>query len=179
MKRLTKTYKQELVAGMTDALKENTISILANFSGLSVKEMESLRRSLREKKGRVAVAKNTLIGKAFENVGRTELSDRLKGPIFLVSGTGDDETGLIKTLLDFRKKSGKIELRGAIMGGDVLDSAQVERMGSLPGRRELQAMVIGTLRSPARRLVYSLRYPGSRLVNALKQIGQQKATKES
>jgi large subunit ribosomal protein L10 len=174
MKKLTKEKKKEFVEILTDEIKANNINLLVSFSGLSVSEMQQLRRNLKEAGCNMKVVKNTLLEKAYKNVKFDEMSEKIGGPVFIIWAKSDDEINVIKNLYEFKKKIGKIDVKAGFISDRILSSEELERIGKLPGRKGLEAKIVWCLRLPAMRVVNSLKFPLMKLVNDINQIAETK-----
>lgn len=126
--------------------------IFADYRGLTVKEMQQLRKTLRSKGGEVHVIKNTLFRiAAGEDVNSV--------PAEFHNGTTayayifEDEAGCAKTLLDFAKSSKKLVVKGGFFGGKAFTSAEVIALSELPPRDVLISQVIGAIAAPLSNLV--------------------------
>jgi len=177
MKKLTKERKKEFVEMLTDEIKANNISLLVSFSGLSVPEMQQLRIELKESGCKMMVVKNTLLEKAYKNVSYDEMCNDISGPIFVIWSKESDEIGIVKSLFGFKKKAGKIDIKAGVLGRKIFTSADLERIGRLPGRKELEAGIVWNLKAPIVRIINSLRYPATRVVQDFKQIAETKKEK--
>lgn len=178
MRKMTKERKQEMVQALATKLDTSVISVLGNFSGLSVREMERLRALMREQRAGLAVVKNTFLGRACKGLEREDLCAGLTGPIFLVWTREGDEVGVVKSLLAFQKTAGKIELRVALLRGEVLNADGVAGLGRLPGSREVKACIVTMIRMPALRIVSAVNSPMARLVSILRQLKETKETQD-
>jgi len=174
MKKLTKEKKKEFVEILTDEIKANNINLLVSFSGLSVSEMQQLRRNLKEAGCNMKVVKNTLLEKAYKNVKFDEMSEKIGGPVFIIWAKSDDEINVIKNLYEFKKKIGKIDVKAGFISDRILSSEELEMIGKLPGRKGLEAKIVWCLRLPAMRVVNSLKFPLMKLVNDINQIAETK-----
>ncbi len=174
MKNFTKEKKKEFVKIFTDEIKTHNINILVNFSGLSVPEMQQLRTDLKESGCRMMVIKNTLLEKAYKNTDYYEMCDGIRGPTFTVWSKEIDEIGVVKKLFDFKKKSGKIDIKAGLIGGRLFSSEELEIIGNLPGRKEIEAKIVWSLKMPVLKMVNALKYPVTRLIQDFKQIAETK-----
>lgn len=166
-RKLPTDRKIQAVQDMTDWLDGATIVISTNYAGLPVTDMTSLRRALREKEVRYKVVKNTLAYIAADNVGRPELKEIIQGPSAIAFGYGEP-TDPAKALSEFiRETRSPLEIRGAVLDGRVLDSAQVEQLASLPSRDELVAQMLSRMQSPISGLVNVLNGPIAGLARVL------------
>ena len=159
--------KIQAVQDMTDWLDGATIVISTNYAGLPVTDMTSLRRALRDKEVRYKVVKNTLAYIAADNVGKPELKEIIQGPSAIAFGYGEP-TDPAKALSEFiRETRSPLEIRGAVLDGRVLDSAQVEQLASLPSKDELVAQMLARMQSPISGLVNVLNGPIAGLARVL------------
>lgn len=126
--------------------------IFADYRGLSVKEMQNLRRDLRKKGGEVHVIKNTLFRLAAgEDVNN--LPSEYHNGTTAYAYIFDDEAGCAKTLLDFAKSSKKLVVKGGYFAGKAFSADEVKALSELPPRDVLIAQVIGTIAAPLSNLV--------------------------
>ncbi|MCY3544485.1 MAG: 50S ribosomal protein L10 [Chloroflexi bacterium] len=159
--------KIQAVADMTEWLNEATIVISADYSGLPVTDMTALRRALREQEVSLKVVKNNLAYIAAENAGKPELKEIIQGPSAIALGYGEP-TDPAKALSQFiRETRLPIEIRGAVLDGRVLDSAQVEQLASLPSKDELVSQLLSRMQSPIAGLVNVLNGPIAGLARVL------------
>ncbi len=159
--------KVESVDRIADKLSRSTIAVLADYRGLSVAEMNQLRRSLRELGIEYRVVKNTLARFAAEKAGRQGLAYLLEGPTAIAFGYGD-VTEPPRSLANYLRTS-KVPLRikGALLGERVLTPEEVSLLATLPSRGELIAKLMGGLQAPLSGLLYVLIAPIGGLTRVL------------
>lgn len=143
----TKERKEEIIAELTQDLKKTQALILTDYRGLSVADLQTLRKQLRGMKTRLHVAKNTLIELALERAGMPVPQDLLEGPTALVF-CYNDIAGPAKTLNDFLKDK-EIKVKGAILSGNVLRGAEASALANLPSREQLFGRLLGTINAPS------------------------------
>jgi len=170
MKKMTRERKKEFVDTLTNEIRKNNINLLVSFSGLSVGEMQQLREDLKETGCKMTVVKNTLLEKAYKNMNCDDMSKQITGPVFIIYAKSDDEIGVVKNLYEFKKRTGKINLRAGFISNRILSSEDLELIGKLPGRKGIQAKIVLSLRTPALRIVNSIKFPSMKLVSDLHQI---------
>lgn len=126
--------------------------IFADYRGLSVKEMQTLRKDLRAKGAEVHVIKNTLFrmaaGEDINNVP-AEYHNGTTAYAYIFQ----DEAGCAKTLLDFAKSSKKLVVKGGFFGGKAFSADEVKALSDLPPRDILISQVIGAIAAPLSTLV--------------------------
>ena len=138
--------KQAAVAELVELLKEADTAIVSDHRGLSVADLQKVRRELRTKDIQYRIIKNRLAKIAAEQADRPELVPLLIGPSAIAIG-GPDESTLAKGLLDATKPF-KVEIRGAALNGETVDAAAVSALAALPGREQLLAQLAGGFGSP-------------------------------
>ncbi len=143
-------HKIQQVADLEDRLGRATIAITMDYRGLSVGQMQQLRRTLREIEPttEVRVVKNTMLRRAADNSGKSGLMDVVEEATALIFGYTDEVSaakGLAKFASDARLE---LSIRGGFMDGAVLDTAQIEELAKIPSRLELMAKLAGSLNSP-------------------------------
>lgn len=147
---ISRDKKESLVAELSEILSAAKMTVFAQFSGVSVKDLQELRREARSKNVKIKVVKNRLIKVAMQNVENlktTENSD-LKGQL-LYAFSDEDEVAPAQVLDNFAKNHPEIVILGAFSGtGENLDQAKTNEMAKLPSREQLVAEVVAQLLSP-------------------------------
>lgn len=142
--------KIQQVAELEDRLNRCLIAISLDYRGLTVGQMQQLRRTLREIEPttEMRVIKNTMLKRAAENSGKAALLEVVEEATALVFGY-QDEVSAAKGLDKFARDT-RIDLviRGGLLDGAVMDSAQIDALAKVPGRLELMAKLAGGLSSP-------------------------------
>jgi large subunit ribosomal protein L10 len=140
--------KRQAVAELAELLRSSTAMAVADYRGLKVSDMQSVRRTLRDSGVELHIAKNRLLKIAADEAGRTELKPMLEGPTALATITGD-EVAMAKALQEaFRPYSRVVSLRGGLLGSTAVDSQGVARLATLPGRDVLLGKFAGGIASP-------------------------------
>ncbi len=174
MNKMNLARKEEVVKFLGEIINTSSIAVVASFSGLSVANLEKLRRRLKEQESSLQVVKNTLLRRACEQTQARALIDFINGPIFIAWSKEDDETGLVKTLVEFSGTSGQLNLRAGYLRGEILNSQQLAALAQLPGVKQLRANFVLQLQAPLNRLLYCFQYPARKLVESLKCLTQKK-----
>jgi large subunit ribosomal protein L10 len=159
--------KEQDILALEKRISESTIAIATDYSGMSVTDMTTLRRSLRGQGVDFRVVKNTLTYRAADSAGKPELKEVVKGPTGVAFGYGE-VTESAKALTEFiRETSSALKVRGAVMGNRILNPAEVEALGRLPSKAVLIAKLAGQLQGGISGLVYVLSAPISGLARVL------------
>lgn len=125
--------------------------LLADYKGMTMPETDAFKKLLRGANARVKVVKNSMLGLISSEMG-CELGDKLSGPTAVIFGSGD-VVEVAKILKKFSGDKNKPVLKGGVLEGSVLSSKDVGALASLPGKKELQAKLVGTLAAPMTQVV--------------------------
>ena len=148
---ISKARKDELVAQYIDLLADSKAIFVADYTGMSVKEMEALREEVRKASGSFHVTKNTLLLHALAESNMPVPEGLLEGQI----ATGfalDAAPTLAKALVDYAKKADNFDLKGGIMGEEILSADGVKALADLPTLPELRAQILGLISAPAQNI---------------------------
>lgn len=146
---------------------------VVDYRGLTVKESEELRNSIREAGATMKVHKNTLVRLALKEMDMPSLDEILSGPSAFVFAAGDPIASA-KALKDFAKKNENLVIKGGIMDGAFVDAEAVEKIAALPSREELIAKLLGSLQNPMVKTVRVLNGPMEAFARCVSQIAEQK-----
>ena len=150
---MKKSEKEQLVSELAQKLRGASALYYTDFTGLNVKRMTDLRRRLRKSGVEYVVIKNTLALRAVNESGL--VSERLKGPTGLVLAR--DAVTAAKLLTDFAKENdAKPTVKGGLLDGRALDSAQVKQLATMPSRDQMLAELGAGLQSPMAAFVGAL-----------------------
>lgn len=140
--------KAASIAEIKEKFQSAASVVLVNNKGLDVAQTTKLRKALREAGVEFKVAKNTLVLRAAKEVGIEGLDDLLHGPTNLA--ISKDHVAAAKALKDFfaKDKAPKVEIKGGILDGKVVDAKAVAALADLPSREVLLAKVAGGMQAP-------------------------------
>ena len=146
--------KAQVVADIVEKLKGAQSMVVCSYSGLTVEQVTNLRKLCREQDVHYCVLKNRLVLRALQELGINGMDHLLEGPNAFVFST-KDVTNAPKIVNDFieKNKLTSLEIKGGLMGTEVLDAAGVKALAALPSREELLATMVGCLVSPVSALV--------------------------
>ena len=152
------------VEKIKDRFANAEIVVLTNYQGLNVSEINELRRRFREVEVGYNVYKNRLMKIVADEIGITELDEYLRGPTAVA--TSLDPASPVKVILDFIDEFKKLEIKGGIVGTEVIEADEVKELAKLPSKEELIAKALGGLQAPITSLVNVL-HRGSPLVGLI------------
>ncbi|HEX2765600.1 MAG TPA: 50S ribosomal protein L10 [Candidatus Limnocylindria bacterium] len=171
--------KRQAVAELAELIRESSAMAVADYRGLRVSEMQTVRRTLRDSGVRMTIAKNRLLKIAADEAGRAELKPLLEGPTALVTVTGD-EVAMAKALTEaLRPYSRTVSVRGGVLGDRVIDASQLTRLATLPPREVLLAKVAGGMAAPISGMAGVLAANLRNLVGVLNAVAEKKQQTES
>jgi large subunit ribosomal protein L10 len=150
--------KQELVAEYVERLQRTQALLITEYRGLTVKQLEALRRELRECDSEILVAKNTLIARALTEKGMPVPEQLLKGPTAVAFCYGE-LAAPAKALAKHAKDTKILTVRGGLLERTILNAGSAAALADLPGRDQLRAQVVGALQAPLSGLVNVLSGP--------------------
>lgn len=155
---ISKDKKTTLVADLTELLSNSKMVVYAKYEGLTVAELQELRKMAREANIKIKVVKNRLVKVAMKEIAAYKDTDAsgLTGQLLYALGT-DEDFDAAKVLTKFAKTHAKMELVGGFNGeGAALSKEEVTTLGSLPTKNELIAQVVDTLLSGINGIVSAL-----------------------
>ena len=147
---LLRDKKNQLVAELSEALKDAKMTAFAEYKGLTVADLQELRKNAREAGVSIKVVKNRLVRVAMQEVENLKESDTsaLKGQLVYAIST-EDEIAAAQVLGKFAKNHPDLKLVGAFAdNGDVMDTETVTTLSELPSKDQLIGQIVETLLSP-------------------------------
>ncbi|MCU0315105.1 MAG: 50S ribosomal protein L10 [Fimbriimonadaceae bacterium] len=126
--------------------------LFTEYRGMSVKQLQALRKELKSKGGEVAVVKNTLFKIAAGEDGQNIPENLSSGPT-AIAFIYENEADCAKALMDFAKTNKNLVIKGGLIQGKPLDAAGVDALSKLPPRDILISQVIGAIAAPLTNLV--------------------------
>jgi large subunit ribosomal protein L10 len=166
--------KAATVAEIADEFRSSNAALLTEYRGLSVKQLQELRRSLGEN-ATYAVVKNTLTKLAAKEAGVDSFDELLTGPSAIAFVKGD-AVEAAKSLRDFAKANSPLVIKGGVLDGKPLTPAEIAKIADLESREVLLAKLAGAMTASLTNAVYLLNAPlaqAARLVGALQAKAEQ------
>jgi large subunit ribosomal protein L10 len=174
---ISRAAKEQSVDTLSGELGRIKLAVMTDYRGLTVREVEELRATLRNEGITYRVAKNTLLRLAAKNNPALAGIDpqTFTGPMALALGF-DDEVAPARVIFQYAKKHEALEIVGAITAdGQVLDAAQVKALATLPTREQLIAQVVGTIAAPLSGFVGVMSGNVRSIINVLNALSEAKA----
>jgi len=162
---LDRGEKSELVAALGQIFKTTKVVVVAHYSGLTVAQMQHLRRQMRQAGASVKVAKNRLAKIALQGSDVASIAPLLKGPA-LIAFSGDP-VAAPKVAVDFAKTNERFVILGGAMGKTTLDPNGVKALAALPSLDELRAMLVGLIQAPATKIAQVVTAPATKVARVV------------
>ncbi|MEK7496895.1 MAG: 50S ribosomal protein L10 [Patescibacteria group bacterium] len=170
----SKQAKSELLNNLSNLFKKAKSLVFADYTGLTMKDMQELRRAMRARGVEYEVTKKTLLRKSLESANITSVDvDTLQGMVS-VAVSDSDEIEPAKQVVEFAKTHDKFKLLGGVIFGDFYGASQVAELAKLPGKDVLLARAVGAIKSPLSGFVSVLSGNLRGLVQVLSAISSQK-----
>lgn len=146
---MDKGKKEQVVAELTERLKEAQTLLVADYRGLSVSELDGLRTKMLEHGARFSVVKNTLTRRAAEQAGMDALLALLEGPTAIAFLEADgDPVAVSKALMDAARETRVLEIRGGLLEGRPIGESEISDLSKLPPVEVLRGQVLGAILAP-------------------------------
>ena len=158
---MNKEQKQNYITEMTANFENSEAVLVTHYQGLTVKQLDELRKQMRESGIQFKITKNKITKLALEKTKCKDLSNLFTGPTAVA--LSKDVISSAKILTKFSKENNNLKILGGIMGKDVLDVAGVAKVATLPTLEEARAKIVGILRSPAQKITSILLAPASKI----------------
>ena len=158
---MNKDQKKLYIEEMTAQFDKSEAVIVTHYQGLTVSQLDDLRKKMREHGVKFKITKNKITKLALEKTKCKDISDLFTGPTAVAMS--EDAITSAKILTNFSKENENLKILGGIMGNDILDVAGVQNVATLPTLDEARAKIVGILRSPAQKIASILLAPASKI----------------
>ena len=147
--------KQAIVAELAEKLKASPAGVVVNYQGITVDADTKMRKALREAGVTYTVMKNSLTGRACEEVGLGDMKQYLTGMTAIAIGN-EDPIAPAKILKEYAEKIESFEILAGYLDGQVVDKDTVAKLADIPSKEVLIAKLLGSIKSPLYGLAYAL-----------------------
>lgn len=164
--------KEQIVAEIKRLVEGSTVTITADYTGMSVSAMTDLRRALREADVEFHVVKNRLAHIAADEASKPLMKEIVQGPTGMAFGF-NDPVQPAKAIVDYiNNTKAPLKITGGLLGERQLSAQEVASLAALPSRDELVARLMAQLQSPIARLAMILNAPLTGLVTVLNRASE-------
>ena len=158
---MNREQKQNYIKEMTAQFENSEAVLVTHYQGLTVKQLDDLRKKMREHGINFQITKNRITKLALKNSKCKNLTNLFTGPTAVA--LSKDAITSAKILTKFSKENEKLKILGGIMGEEILDIAGVANVATLPTLNEARAKIVGILQSPAQKIASILLAPASKI----------------
>ncbi len=166
--------KKQIVADIVEKIKNAKSVVLVDYKGLTVAQDTEFRTEFRKANCEYKVLKNTMVRRAFNELGVTSFDEDLNGPTAIAFG--QDETAAAKVAMEACKKyNDVISVKSAYVDGSYVNKAGVDALSKMPSKEQLVAKMLGSMQAPLTNFAGVLSGITRQLVVALNAISEKKA----
>ena len=158
---MDRAEKKELVDTLNAVFKAANVVVVAHYTGLTVAQMQTLRRQMKQVGATVKVAKNRLAKIALDGTDVAAIAPLLKGPTLIAYSS--DPVAAAKVAVDFAKGNDKLVILGGAMGTTALNTDGVKALATMPSLDELRAKLVGLIQAPATKIAQVVNAPAAQL----------------
>ena len=162
---MKRSEKKDFVSKLKDEFSNSSSIIVAEYSGLTVNESDSLRKEMRANGAKFKVTKNRLTKLAISETQFKEMSELFKGPTAVAYSS--DPIAPAKVAVNFEKKFENFKIVGGGYNGEKIDKNKIDFLAQLPSLDELRGKLIGLISAPAQKLVTIVAEPGTKVARIL------------
>jgi len=155
--------KKAVVAEVAQVARTALAAVVAEYRGLTVEEMTDLRVKARQGGVYLKVAKNTLVRRALEGTEFECMQQSLTGPLLLAFSM-EDPGAAARLVKDYARSNDKLVTRLVVIGGELFEASELDRLSRLPTYDQAIAMLMGVMQAPVEKLVRTLVEPHTKLV---------------
>lgn len=170
---LSKAAKQEIINDLSQTFKSSPSIFVVEYKGLSVKEIEKLRKGVKNANADLKVVKNSLLKKASEETDIEKINDLFQGPT-AVAICEEDSPKVAKVFVDSLDDLPALKIKGGIVEGKVVDFEEIKQISKLPSREELISKFITLLSVPMSNVATTLKQMQTKVVYVLNAVKDKK-----
>lgn len=170
---ISRKEKESNLASLTDELKKAKSVVFTGYRGLTVKQLDLIRKNLRKENVKYQVVKVTLLKRVLQALGINSEDLKYSGPLALATSK-EEETAPARILKGMLKENPQLVLDGGILDQKLVGADMIERLASLPSKQQLLGQVVSVIAGPMRGLVTVLSGNTRNLLNVLNAIKEKK-----
>ena len=175
---LTKEQKRKVVAQYGEWLERSDAFVLAEYTGMTMKDMDELRAKIREAGGEFHVVKNTLTKLALKDAEIDFEEDHFLSST-AIGFAFEDPPALAKAMTDFARESDLLNVKVGYLDKQMMSAAEVKALADLPPLPMMRAILLSTILAPASQLVRTLAEPGRQVAAVMKAYSERDAAPEA
>ena len=148
--------KQATVAALAEKIKNSPSGVVVNYQGITVEDDTKMRKALREAGVNYKVVKNSLTGRACDEIGFADMKQYLTG-MTAIAISEKDAVAPAKILKEYAEKIESFSILAGYVDGAVIDTKTVEALAAIPSREVLIAKFLGSIKSPVYGFAYAIK----------------------
>lgn len=168
---MNRQQKIEIAQKLKEKLAKAKSVVLADYRGLTHRQMEEIKKALKSAGAEFVVTKNTLLSRSFPASSFQLPASSLTGPTATLFSY-DDEIAPLSVLAKFIKNFGRPQIKIGLLADKIFNAEEILKIANLPSREILMATLVNRLKSPVYRLNYALNYNLTKLALVLKAKAQ-------
>ena len=172
---MDRAEKKEFVSSLHDVFTKTSVVVVAHYSGLTVAQMQKLRKEMKANGATVQVAKNRLAKIALDGSDVASIAPLMKGPTLIAYS--DDPVAAPKVAVAFAKDHDKFVILGGAMGTTALNQDGVKALATMPSLDEMRAKIIGLIQAPATKIAQLSTAPAAKLARVFKAYADKDAAR--
>jgi large subunit ribosomal protein L10 len=163
--QVDRAAKAGMISALGEVFKTTNVVVVAHYSGLTVAQMQTLRKQMKQAGATVKVAKNRLAKIALEGSDVASIAPLLQGPTLIAFSS--DPVAAPKVAVDFAKTNERFVIIGGAMGKTALDPNAVKALAALPSLDELRARIVGLIQAPATKIAQLVTAPAAKVARVV------------
>ena len=167
---MNRAQKEAEISDLQGRFENDELVVVTHYSGLTVKELSTLRHDLREQGARFKVTKNSLTKRAIKGTKFEQIADMFAGPTGMASSA--DPIAAAKAAHNFAKAHDKLVILGGAMGEKILDAAEIKQLAMLPSLDEVRSKLVGLLVAAPTKLAVLMQTPAREIVGVTAAYGE-------
>ena len=162
---MKRSEKIDFVQNLKEELNNSTSLIVSHYAGLNVKEIDELRKAMRDNKTKFKVTKNRLAKLALVDTQYENIIDLFSGPTAVAYSA--DPVAPAKVSVEFEKKFQNFKILGGSFEGEKISQEKINFLGSLPSFDEIRGKLVGLLSAPAQKIASVIQAPAGQISRLL------------
>ena len=163
--KVKRSDKNNFVQNLKEDLNNSSSVIVAHYAGLSVKETDDLRKTMRDNGAKFKVIKNRLTKLALADTQYESITDLFNGPTAIAYSS--DSVAPSRVAVDFEKKYKNFKIIGGSFEGEKIDQNKINFLATLPSLDGIRGKLIGLISAPAQKIASVLQEPGAQLARLM------------
>ena len=162
---MKRSEKKDFVSKLKDEFSSSSSIIVAEYSGLTVSESESLRKEMRDNGAKFKVTKNRLTKLALKDTQFSNIADLFTGPTAIAYS--EDPVAPAKVAVNFEKKIENFKIIGGGYDGEKIDNNKINFLATLPSLDELRGKILGLILAPAQKIASVVKEPAGKMARIM------------